>query len=181
MQSTELDSSQKVMVSRLFPSFPEAQSFARQVVLRTNRSPVVKPIGDAFEVSGPDVEEGFSNSGGVKTQDVHSLPKEFSKQPFAIEQDIARVLSGEDIALLKKYGCWLQALESGEVPITSEAHHHFIEAVNGRTVPMTPYEKSWIRYKNCVARRLIEKSCGGVSYSRDHGYYGSFNSDAYDP
>ena len=66
--------------------------------------------------------------GVQRLQDVHSLPKEFSKQPFAIEQDIARVLCQKEISLLKKYGCWLQALESGEVPITSEAHHHFIEA-----------------------------------------------------
>lgn len=42
---------------RLFSSFPEAQSFAKEILLRTGRTPVVKPLGNAFQVSGIDVEE----------------------------------------------------------------------------------------------------------------------------
>lgn len=53
------------MGSRLFSSFPEAHSFARELVLRTGRTPVVRPFGNNFQVSGTDVDEGshgISNS-----------------------------------------------------------------------------------------------------------------------
>ncbi|WP_434735439.1 DUF413 domain-containing protein [Candidatus Accumulibacter necessarius] len=116
------------------------------------------------------------------TEDVKTLHKGFLRQPFAIDQDIARAMSGQDVELLQKYGCWLEALESGALPIISEAQHHFVEAVNGRTTPTTSHEKVWIRYKNCIARSLIEQSTsGGQNYSRAHGYFGSPNSDAYNP
>ena len=116
------------------------------------------------------------------TDSAQSLHKEYLRQPFAIEQDVARGMSSQDIDLLKKYGCWLEALESGALPIISKAQRHFVEAVNGRTIPTTSHEKAWIRYKNCVARNLIEKSIsGGSNYSRAHGHFGSPNSDAYEP
>lgn len=56
------------MGSRLFSSFPEAHSFARELVLRTGRTPVVRPFGNNFQVSGTDVDDeshGISNSAVV--------------------------------------------------------------------------------------------------------------------
>lgn len=65
------------------------------------------------------------------------------------------VLSEREIALLRKYGTWLEALAEGRIAPSSQAQRAFVSVCRGEAAPTTEFEKLWHTYQ---AQRIFECS-----------------------
>lgn len=74
------------MGNRFFQSFTAANSFAREVVLRTGRSPMVKRFGDAFQVSGPDIEDESPSNSNLAAVSVSSWASALAQEKLERER-----------------------------------------------------------------------------------------------
>lgn len=52
----------------------------------------------------------------------------------------------EQRELLIKYGCWMEALASGQLSPTTEAQERFVRVARGEAEPSTKYELAWTRF-----------------------------------
>lgn len=61
------------------------------------------------------------------------------------------IFSEEEFDILKKYGCWMEALAKQNIKPFTEEQEHFVAVANNKMQPQTNFEKIWIKYK----RRLL--------------------------
>ncbi len=55
--------------------------------------------------------------------------------------------TGEEAALLARFGHWMEALATGVIaPVTPE-QQHFLQAARGETAPETPFERVWVKLR----------------------------------
>ena len=69
-----------------------------------------------------------------------------------LDPDVAKSLSQENIAYLKKYGVWLKALETGEINPISEKQKRFLDVCHGTRQPSNSIEIAWYNYKKVNSR-----------------------------
>lgn len=60
-------------------------------------------------------------------------------------QDQILVLSQQERDFLDKYGDWLERLESGQIPPTTERQVQFLAVIRGERAPQHPHEHLWLR------------------------------------
>ncbi|WP_025555109.1 DUF413 domain-containing protein [Vibrio parahaemolyticus] len=53
----------------------------------------------------------------------------------------------EEIALLEKYGSWLDALMRKKILPTTKEQEHFVEVSFGKRPPVTEFETIWCKYQ----------------------------------
>jgi len=97
---------------------------------------------------------------------------------FIVAHEIAKDLGPEEITTLRKYGCWYEALDKGNLSPMSEAQRQFLDAVHGKKTPSTEHELIWAKYKKLWAQALMHATAGG-QYSRAHGHFGDTDSKKY--
>ena len=57
----------------------------------------------------------------------------------------------EELAVLRRYGHWMQALTSGEIAPISTDQEHFLRVNSGSETAVTIYEHAWSKYKRLKA------------------------------
>ena len=85
--------------------------------------------------------------------------RRFLQRRFAPKTDFpctGYAFSDEEIALLRKYGYWLMALENGWIMPFTEAQSHFVDCCAGKARSGTPYERLWLKYVNSVRGEQFE-------------------------
>lgn len=79
------------------------------------------------------------------------------RRPFDFGCSTA-VFPPEELAALKEYGNWLEALAAGTIqPVTAE-QEHFVKVDRDEAEPATVCERAWVRLKG---RREYEQEEGG--------------------
>ena len=69
------------------------------------------------------------------------------KTRFFVPDSVSQKVTPVQLALLVRYGHWLDALAKGILtPITAE-QEHFVRAAAGRTEPVTDSEVAWVAYR----------------------------------
>lgn len=112
------------------------------------------------------------------TDDIRQTHLTYLAKSLVITHEIAEALGPEGATILRKYGCWYEALDKGNLSPMSEAQRHFVDAAQGKTVPTTQHELVWVKYKKLWAQALMHATAGG-KYSRAHGHFGDTNSNKY--
>lgn len=112
------------------------------------------------------------------TNDTRQAHLAYLAKSFVVAHEIAEGLGPEGTATLRKYGCWYEALDKGNLSAISESQRHFLDAVHGKTNPTTEHELIWVKYKKLWAQALMHATAGG-KYSRAHGHFGDTNSSKY--
>lgn len=72
-------------------------------------------------------------------------------------------LQDEDIALLTRFGSWLEALASGRINPRTELQRAFIEVHNGKAPASSNIELAWKRYQCQRIYERAELACGCLS------------------
>jgi uncharacterized protein YifE (UPF0438 family) len=68
------------------------------------------------------------------------------KTTFFVPDSVSRTVTPAQLALLVRYGHWLEALAKGILsPVTSQ-QEHFVRAAAGHVEPTTDYEVAWVAY-----------------------------------
>lgn len=71
--------------------------------------------------------------------------------PFPIDPICNRDLfTQEEIATLKKYGYWFEAMAYGKVPLVTEKQKHFVKAQKKGYEPKNRIESLWFRYTDAT-------------------------------
>ena len=65
---------------------------------------------------------------------------------FRIDERIRTNLTQDEYAVLRRYGTWLQALATGEIPPLTALNARFVEVANGTRQPESEHEIAWSRY-----------------------------------
>ena len=79
-----------------------------------------------------------------------TLHRRYLSESYLIDPFIADMLSNDELLLLERYGCWMEALISGEIPALTPAQTRFIDVAHGRRSPATTQECAWHMYKELV-------------------------------
>ena len=70
-------------------------------------------------------------------------------------------LNIEDIAILTRYGAWLQALTKGDIPPTTLAQVQFLKVADGWLTPKSSHETAWtalVYAKNKLGGQLQDEN-----------------------
>ena len=51
--------------------------------------------------------------------------------------------TAEEVALLARYGYWMEALAAGRIRPSTAEQRHFLQVVRGEAPPQTPFERVW--------------------------------------
>ena len=74
--------------------------------------------------------------------------RRYLAQAFHVEPIVAEVLTAEELQTLRKYGCWFQALSTGELGPITQAQVRFVKVAQGKLPPETEHEHIWICVQN---------------------------------
>ncbi|MGD1845073.1 MAG: DUF413 domain-containing protein [Salibacteraceae bacterium] len=83
-----------------------------------------------------------------------------SKGPFKIDCNTI-IFSDTELALLKRYGHWFEALSNGQLTPITEQQTRFVQVAQGELPPFSLEEGAWFKY---LGRKRIEKEKGAVLY-----------------
>lgn len=64
-----------------------------------------------------------------------------------------KIFSTEELEILRQYGHWFKALETGELEPLTELQSRFIDIAKGKELPFSAEEKAWFKYRG---RKKIE-------------------------
>ncbi len=88
------------------------------------------------------------------------LPREhYLRQPFTDATHFPEGLeasgqfSGIQARLLRKHGQLITALINDEVTNPNDEDLHLLKVLDGHSVPRTPVEQAWLKYRRVVAER----------------------------
>lgn len=65
---------------------------------------------------------------------------------LVVEPTIARLMTNDDLKLVRRYGVWLDALVDGELEPRTLEQHDFIAVARKQASAQTPYERAWLAY-----------------------------------
>lgn len=58
-----------------------------------------------------------------------------------------KIFTADEYEILREFGYWLEGLASGAIqPFTLE-QRHFVTVAQGKTEPVEPFEKLWVKYQ----------------------------------
>ena len=80
---------------------------------------------------------------GQEDDHLQYLNGELGKYP--IPQNRMHKLRKDEVALLEKYGHWLEALAQGKITPGTEAQERFVAVAKGRCEPKTNFEWAWVK------------------------------------
>lgn len=78
-----------------------------------------------------------------KLQDAHRA--RLAKRSFCKGRNLVGFTKPE-LDILDRYGYWLCALASGEIPAISDAQRRFQAAASLKRLPQPPFETVWVKY-----------------------------------
>jgi hypothetical protein len=69
------------------------------------------------------------------------------KTGFFVPDSVVQKLPPGQLALLVRYGHWLDALAKGILAPTTPEQEHFVRAAAGHSHPVTDFEVAWVAYR----------------------------------
>lgn len=78
------------------------------------------------------------------TPEILTAHKQFRAIQMPIPDVLREFLSVADLAILAKYGAWLQALAKRDIPPTTLAQMQFLKVVDDRCAPKSSHEIAWM-------------------------------------
>jgi uncharacterized protein YifE (UPF0438 family) len=78
----------------------------------------------------------------------------FDRGNFDLEVINEDIFSGEEVLLLRRFGCWMEALAKGVIQPETDAQQAFVRVCRGEREPETTYELLWQKLK---LRREFER------------------------
>jgi uncharacterized protein YifE (UPF0438 family) len=78
----------------------------------------------------------------------------FDRGNFDLEVINEDIFSGEEVLLLRRFGCWMEALAKGVIQPETDAQQAFVQVCRGEREPETTYESLWQKLKG---RREFER------------------------
>lgn len=118
------------------------------------------PVGAVDAVDAVDAQ----NCESRKHSDDH---EKYLSQDFIISTALQRKLSIEDAINVEVYGCWLTALETGQIPPLNDEQRNFLEVASGKLEPQNEIQASWVRFKKLRGQKIICVRCLGKGYYTD--------------
>jgi uncharacterized protein YifE (UPF0438 family) len=70
---------------------------------------------------------------------------------FSVPTAVWERLSPRELAMIQRYGFWLEALESGKLTPFTEAQQRFVMTVRGHRRPQDRFEVAWSKLSSQVA------------------------------
>ena len=84
--------------------------------------------------------------------DEEEAHKQLIRKGFEVSFHVENLMAEDQLAVLKKYGSWLQALEKREISPLTEEQERFISVCDGSEPPHNVIEVAWYNYKQITSR-----------------------------
>lgn len=81
------------------------------------------------------------------TPSVIAMHKKFRAIRMTLQDPVKEHLSPETIAILEKYGAWMQALIKRSIPPTTLDQVQFIKVADGKCAPESNHERAWLAFQ----------------------------------
>lgn len=80
------------------------------------------------------------------TPEILAAHKHYRANAMSVPAVLKEFLTPDEVAILSKYGSWMQALIKRIIPPTTLAQVQLLKVGDGYAVPATPHEKAWVSY-----------------------------------
>lgn len=90
----------------------------------------------------PWVQEGWPTPRSISENDHRSA----LQTPFEVDSETADFLSADELALVRRYGTWMEGLTSGKLGATTSSQKRFVKVAWCMVDPETLHERAWVMY-----------------------------------